>query len=338
MKSQSFTEEFESQGSSATGLYGVIGDLNGDGIPDIAITRGNYNGVSTLLGNGDGTFQAAVLSSGKASPSFMAAGDFNGDGKLDLVLMSNSYSPPGPQILLGKGDGTFQTPYDYTVTGGHTALPYVAVGDFNRDGNLDLVVPLAGETNVAVLWGNGAGAISSQSIVGMGCYSGFVAVADFNGDGIPDIVTANTLPCNGGVSVMLSNGDGTFQSPINYTNTHLYSYIATGDLRSNGKTDLVTVRAGYLDVFLGNGDGTFAAASHITTTSNPVAVAIGDFNGDGIPDIAVSDQFNALLTIYSGNGDGTFCRGLSSSMICRGRSWPPRTSTMTAPPIWCGER
>ena len=255
VKSQSFTEEFESQGSSATGLYGVIGDLNGDGIPDIAITRGNYNGVSTLLGNGDGTFQAAVLSSGKASPSFMAAGDFNGDGKLDLVLMSTRHPHLGPQILLGKGDGTFQTPYDYTVTGGHTALPYVAVGDFNRDGNLDLVVPLAGETNVAVLWGNGAGAISSQSIVGMGCYSGFVAVADFNGDGIPDIVTANTLPCNGGVSVMLSNGDGTFQSPINYTNTHLYSYIATGDLRSNGKTDLVTVRAGYLDVFLGNGDG-----------------------------------------------------------------------------------
>ena len=67
-------------------------------------------------------------------------------------------------------------------------------------------------------------------------------------------------------------------------------------------------------------------------------MAIGDFNGDGIPDIAVSDQFNALLTIYSGNGDGNFSSGTVLINDLQGTFVAAATSTMTAPPIWCGER
>jgi len=113
----------------------AVGDLNGDGKPDMAVANWgfpNVGSVSLLLGRGDGTFQDAVnYRSGDRTYS-VAVADFNGDGKLDLVAGHNN----GVAILLGNGDGTLQPPVNY----GAGAIWSVAVGDLNGDSRPDLIV------------------------------------------------------------------------------------------------------------------------------------------------------------------------------------------------------
>ena len=114
----------------------VVGDFNGDGKPDLAVANYQSNSVSVLLGNGDGTFQAARNSVVGAAPTSIAEGDFNGEGKLDLVVanfLDNSVS-----ILLGNGDGTFHNAPNSPLSMYRPNL--VAVGDFNGDGKLDVIV------------------------------------------------------------------------------------------------------------------------------------------------------------------------------------------------------
>jgi hypothetical protein len=125
-----------------------VGDLNGDGIADLAVTNFLSNDVSVLLGNGDGTFQAAVnyvVGPSAAPPLCLAVADFNRDGLPDLAVAFAG----GVRLLLGNGDGTFQTtPLSY-VAGSYFSA--VAVGDFNRDGFPDLAVTNPDANNVAIL-------------------------------------------------------------------------------------------------------------------------------------------------------------------------------------------
>jgi hypothetical protein len=85
-----------------------VGDLNGDGKPDLAVTNGVGDDVSVLLGNGDGTFQALVNYSVGSNPTSVAIGDFNGDGKLDVVCTAMGPQGAGVWVLLGNGDGSFR--------------------------------------------------------------------------------------------------------------------------------------------------------------------------------------------------------------------------------------
>ena len=163
----------------------AMGDFNGDGKADVAAVTSN--GVSVLLGKGDGTFQAAVNYATNSSPGSVAVGDFNGDGNADLAVTT----PPGSvSILLGNGDGTFKPAVSYN-TGSNPGI--LIVGDFNGDGNADLVFG-----NGYVLLGNGDGTFQSPA---QWLPHGMIAVGDFNGDGKPDFVDSTG-------AVLLGNGDG----------------------------------------------------------------------------------------------------------------------------------
>jgi hypothetical protein len=274
----------------------AVGDFNGDGRLDLAVAN-NYpdyqdNSVSVLLGNGDGTFQAAQNFAVGSAPSSVVVGDFNGDGLLDLAVANDRSDTVS--VLLGNGDGTFQDARNFNAG----SFPYcLAVGDFNGDGLLDLAVANSGANVVTVWLGNGDGSFRSAGVVTSGRYPISVAVGDFNGDGRLDLAVADygSYPdVQGRVSILLGNGDGTFQAAQNFPVGRVPSSVVVGDVNGDGVPDLVVTSGTELDevttsgtvrVLLGKGDGTFRAfpASHVSYVAGDFvnSVAVGDFNGDG---------------------------------------------------------
>jgi dienelactone hydrolase len=283
----------------------VTGDFNGDGKLDLAVANYNSNNVSILLGNGDGTFQAAVNYGVGDTPLYLAAGDFNGDGKLDLAVPNSSSNSNSVSILLGNGNGTFQAAVNYAVG---TNPNSVAIGDFNTDGKLDLVVANTGSNNVSVLLGNGDGTFQPPvNYASGGSVLGEMAVGDFNHDGKLDLAVANQYG-GGPVSVFLGNGDGTFQAAVNYAVGSSPHGVAAGDFNGDGKLDLAVANniSGDVSILLGNGDGTFQAAVNYPAGSGPNTVEVADFNEDGKLDLVVADAFTNTVSVLFGNGDGTF--------------------------------
>jgi hypothetical protein len=290
-------------------------DFNGDGIPDLAVLSDDSNGrgLSILLGNGDGTFLAkqtivTTVDMPGDVPMSVVVGDFNGDGIPDLAL--GEYSGH-VAVLLGNGDGTFQTPTEYC--GNCNSIASIAVGDFNLDGRLDLAVTTWDDV-VTVLLGNGDGTFQMGGAYAVGNGASGIAVGDFNGDGKLDVAVANTN--DGTVSILLGNGDGTFQAQKTLPAGAYPTSLAVGDFRQNGKLDLVVGDVCYLcgiGVLLGNGDGTFQAAQPYAA-NGPITIVVGDFNGDGKPDLAFADYDDDEVGLLLGKGDGTFQPGTAFSL------------------------
>ncbi len=225
----------------------AVADLNGDRIPDLVGTSlgfaGNPGNIFILLGKGNRTFAKAVnIGSGGHSPNGIAVGDLNHDGIPDLVV-ANSLSNAeygNVAVLLGKGDGTFEKPVRYQAG----VSPWqVVLGDFNGDGKLDLaVLPIGGEDKIYVLLGKGDGTFGEAKAYRSGMFPESIAVADFNGDGILDLAIANSTnpkPCH--VSILLGNGDGTFQPPIAFPVGISPASLITADFNHDGKPDLATL-------------------------------------------------------------------------------------------------
>jgi predicted NUDIX family NTP pyrophosphohydrolase len=193
--------------------------------------------VSVLLGNGDGTFQAAVNFGAGSLPLSVAVGDFNGDGVQDLAV-ANELSA-NVSVLLGNGDGTFQAVVNF---GAGNFPSSVAVGDFNGDGAQDLAVANNSSNNVSVLLGNGDGTFTAAVNFGAGARPFSVAVGDFNGDGVQDLAVANegtsAFFTDGNVSVLLGNGDGTFQAAVNFGAGSNPWSVTVGDFNGDGAQDL----------------------------------------------------------------------------------------------------
>lgn len=283
-------------------------DVNGDGKPDVVVANDcdksspcTSGAIGVLLGNGDGTFQTALsFPSGGSGPGSLVVSDVNVDGKPDVIVAnscgSNITCSSGGvvSVLLGNGDGTLQTALNYW-SGGEDAAS-VAVMDVNGDGKQDLVVMnlSASITNLTtgvmgVLFGNGDGTFQTAvSYLSVQPETDWLAVRDMNGDGIPDIIAENecaTDACiSGSLTVLLGNGDGTFQTGVATNTPRTFGgTLILGDLNGDGKLDVASGTGGFL--LLGNGDGTFQNVMTLGIQARGIATA--DFNHDGKPDLAI---------------------------------------------------
>jgi hypothetical protein len=335
--------------SSVASLQTVlaVADFSADGKPDLVTTNPGANAVGVRLGNGDGTFAAAVTYGTGTTPAAVAVGDVNGDGHSDLVVANSGSNDVS--VLLANGDGTFAAAVNHAVGANPAA---VALGDLNADGNLDIITANSGSKSVSVLLGNGDGTFHSAVNYAARNNPNSVAVGDFNGDGKLDLAVANLhtvsiLLGNGDgtfqaqtvfgansphglqvedvnhdgaldlvvenahrVSVLLGNGDGTFQAPVYSGNGIQATGGAMADFNHDGVLDLVTANLHSVSVLLGNGDGTFQDPVYYKAGDKSRSVTVGDVNGDGKEDLIVTDQSG--VSVLLGNGDGTFADPLTS--------------------------
>lgn len=290
-------------------VFVTAGDFNKDGKLDLLVLNESTNitgDAAILLGNGDGTFQAPVLYDVAAGiPVWAGTADFNDDGALDLAISDAAANTMA--ILLGKGDGTFSSPVSYPVGGTPHGL---AISDLNHDGKPDLAV-VNQSGSVSILLGNGDGTFRQRANPLVGIFPLNVAVADFNGDGHRDLVI--TLPCgadgtcetNGGVAILLGNGDGTFQPPTVYIGTgENTNGVAIGDLDGDHHADVIALDSASddLTIFLGNGDGTLQTGTFFQLRGEPVGVAVADFNRDKRIDLAVASQGSDNATVLLNTG------------------------------------
>jgi hypothetical protein len=280
----------------------AVGDINGDGNPDIVAGNGKV-----LLNNGRGGFTSGVKYNAGGGDSFLNLSDVNGDGKLDIITSS--------AVQLGNGDGTFGPTLAITSS----AVEVTAVGDINRDGKLDVVgfdptAVAAGWYSAYWLPGNGDGSFGNpRSISGFGAGADSgpppMALADLDGNGVLDVAAMSYSVSNSGISVpiglALNDGAGTFNTdvPYAYLDFGMGTVLAAADFNHDGKTDLVATglvggptggqwQKLELSLALSEGNGTFSIQTIQTNflfdaTVPPGGLAVGDFNGDGLPDVAV---------------------------------------------------
>ena len=307
-----------------------VHDFNKDGKLDLAVLNvgdGTVNDgtVSILLGNGDGTFQTAhTFSSGGVNPTSIGFADFNGDGKLDLAI--GGFQIPGQptcgasavNILLGNGDGTFQTPQQAVSVNLINNL--VTAGDLNADGKPDLVVfrfpqnaDFCEKEGFSVFLGNGDGTFQAEKQI-----SG--SPLDVNGDGIPDLADVSR-----GLNLFLGLGNGRYK-PFASGPENNAGLLAFGDFNNDQIQDQAQkvvifcntlyceTSTSYVGVSLGNGDGTFQPAKLFPPggyvldngSGTPISeIAPGDFNGDGNLDVAYINFGTSTVTFLLGKGDGT---------------------------------
>ena len=231
----------------------------------------------------------------------LTVGDVNHDGDLDLIT-ANSNNNNTVSVFLGNGDGKFQPGITYTV--GNTPED-VALGDFNGDGNPDLVSANAFDNTLSVLLGRGDGTFLSAPSFTVGNSPDGVATGDFNHDGNLDLVTGDNN--DSAVTVLLGRGDGTFVS-ANYPVGNSPDSVVVGDFNQDGNLDIATANSGdnTVSILLGRGDGTFLPAVSYAVGNFPDALAVGDFNHDGNLDIVVANYTDNTVSVLIGRGDGTF--------------------------------
>jgi hypothetical protein len=193
----------------------------------------------------------------------------------------------------------------------------VAIGDFNRDGLMDVVSGFSFGQSIAIRVSRGDGTFETPLECPVGRSPDALAVGDLNGDGRLDLIVCNygnPFGVLGGVSVLLGREDGTFSEPAAYSLPFDLGCrsVTVADVNGDGLLDVIvgaTETPAGINVLLGNGDGTLRPAQSFATSSQPIAIATGDFDGDKRIDLVTANGDSGTVSVFFGKGDGTFRAG-----------------------------
>ena len=297
----------------------TVADVNNDTYLDLVIVNNGKDNIGICLGDGNGNFTDQItFSSGSGSaPWYAVAADVNNDGYLDLTI--SNWGTRNIGILYGYGNGTFGE-LQILITGNDSKPINVDVGDFNKDGYLDIVYVDDANTNIGVFFGYSNGTFSSLMVIptspGFGPIA--LAVADFNNDQQLDFFVADFL--NSNIEVYLASGSRPFggQTTIFIDEHARPSSIAVGHFNNDTLLDIVTANSGtnIIGVLLGYGNRLFSNMSTYYTglDSHPTSLAVGDFNNDTLTDLVVVNSNTSDLLVFIGHGNGSFSRFISYSM------------------------
>ncbi|MDE1154765.1 MAG: FG-GAP-like repeat-containing protein [Acidobacteriaceae bacterium] len=308
----------------------VFADLNGDGKQDAVVGGGT---LAVYLGNGDGTFAAPTTAqqyiTDPTAERGLVVGDFNSDGVTDIASMGGDYKQVS--LFFGNGKGQLAGAPVVTSNADPNGINWFveATGKYTTSGYSDGVFIHATTSDTEIVTGvnDGKGGFNFVTALSGGIPSDFEYIqpvhADLNGDGKEDLVLTGTA---GSVTVALSNGDGTFSSPVSIglpTQACPMYYAAAGDVNGDGNVDLIIPYGGDIAcnsagngasgyyVALGKGDGTFASPVFTASGTELYSATLADINNDGKLDLVLDDAPFASGSGYNvavalGNGDGTF--------------------------------
>jgi hypothetical protein len=297
----------------------AVGDLNGDGRPDLAVVNNELanqpdaasNHVSVLLQDpaNPGHFLSAVNYETAGQPTAIAIADLNGDGKADLAISDFA----GISILLQNPatPGTFLPHSEVTSTG---LVDSIAAADLNSDGKADLVATDGAGVQVLLQTQANPLTFAAPTKYSAGLTPVWVAAQDLNADGKVDLAVANRGSSNGGgasVSILFQDpaAPGAFLAAQSFNTGRSSPFLAAGDLNHDGLPDVAVIDAeGLIYVLLQNANqpGAFQKPVSYPCQVNASAIAIGDFNADGRMDLVDLDSDGIVIRLQDANIAGSF--------------------------------
>jgi hypothetical protein len=291
----------------------AIGDIDGDGKPDIAVANFSSNTVSILRNtsnNGILSFASKMDFTTGTNPTSIAIADLDGDGKLDLAI--TNYGDNSVSVLRNTGAiGAISFASKLDITTGSNPFS-ICIGDINTDNKPELVISNYGSNSISVLRNTGTSGFVSFATkldFATGPNPWSIAIGDIDGDGKLDLTSANTS--SNSVSILRNSssiGSIGFASKIDFTTGSGPISVAIGDIDGNGKPDLAVANNGgssnsisLLSNISNIGTINFASKVDFTSGSYPISLVIGDIDGDGKPDIATANSGSNNVSVIRNN-------------------------------------
>ncbi len=276
-----------------------VGDVFGNGKQDLVVGCDYSNDIFVVPGNGDGTFGMPIAINAGSAVQDLALADLTGDGKLDVIVGTQN----GVAVALNNGMDGFGVPVIYP---GNVAN--IAVGDFTGNGRQDIAASIQNSDVIDVYLNNGNGTFGTPTSITTpdGYQPGSLTAGDFSNGGEADLAVC--YQGTAAIGVMLSNGDGTFQTPI-WVNSDLSAYgdgmVGVADFDNSGNLDLIYLNLSGQVIVPGNGQGGFGAPITINGAYEGSAFAVADLNGDGYPDVADAG-FGVAFNLSGGDSINSF--------------------------------
>ncbi|CAF4047001.1 unnamed protein product [Rotaria sp. Silwood2] len=287
------------------------GHFNHDNAVDIVVANYATNNIGLFLGYGNGSFRIQIILTTNANshPYFIAVADFNNDSRLDIIVANKGSD--SVSILSGHGNGSFSVPTSYYI--GNNASPQsVAIGDYNKDNQLDVIVANYGTSELVLLLANGDGTFRNPTIffTQYAFYPYSVAGADFNKDSRTDIAVVNHETSM--LFTILSSDYHSLSNATKYSieNGSQPMSIVIADFNNDKTLDIAVANQGdsTVNILLGYSDGTFSSKTAYSTGvgSQPSSITVGDINNDKLMDIIVTNYLDDNVGVFLGYGNGTF--------------------------------